>query len=168
MLQELLNEYSNQVNITKLSKKSKVSEERINESSDNSEDMTLLEACKLGIDFKKCGVYAGEFMLIGEERHEKLQSEWFRRIIQHNNTEEDGEYLELQRNVVPALEITRRRVNKGLSRRELAEQTGVDVRSIEKYEIGEKHIEVAAAKTVYALAEGLDCRMEDLLRKEYL
>lgn len=168
MLQQLLDEYSNKINISKLSKKSKVSEQRINELIDNPNDMTLLEGCKLGIGFKKCGIYVDEYMLIDEERHEELHSEWFMRTIQHNETEDDAKYLELQRNVVPALEITRRRVNKGLSRRALAELTDVDVRSIEKYETGEKHIEVAAAKTVYALAKGLECRMEDLLRKEYL
>lgn len=168
MVKELLKQYNDSITIEKLAKKSRIPLDRLEFMVDHSEEMSLLEAAKLGVGFKKCGIYADEHMLLGEERHEKLFNEWFMRNIRHKDTAEDLEYLEMQKTILTGIDITWRRVNKGLSRKQLAELTGVDVRSIEKYEVGEKQIEVAAAKTVYALAKGLDCRMEDILRKEKL
>lgn len=51
----------------------------------------------------------------------------------------------------------------GLSQAKLAEASGVNVRMIQHYEQGSKDINVAAALTVYRLAQALDCMVEDLL-----
>lgn len=51
----------------------------------------------------------------------------------------------------------------GLSQAKLAERSGVNVRMIQYYEQGAKDINVAAALTVYRLAQALDCKVEDLL-----
>lgn len=45
----------------------------------------------------------------------------------------------------------------------LAERSGVKLRMVQKYEIGEKDINAASALTVYKLAEALGCEVEDLL-----
>lgn len=165
MLEKLLIE--NDIIIEKLSKKSKVAEDKIQGYLDNPDTLTILDACKLGIGFKKCGVYADEIELLGD-RYETLFNEWFMRCIKHEETPDDIEYTDLQKTILTGIDITQKRVALGLSRKALADKTGVDVRSIEKYETGEKQIEVAAVKTVYALAKGLGCRIEDIIRKERL
>ena len=48
----------------------------------------------------------------------------------------------------------------------LAERSGVKLRMLQKYEIGEKDINVAAALTVYKLAEALGCEVKDLLETD--
>ena len=53
----------------------------------------------------------------------------------------------------------------GLSQAKLAEASGVNVRMIQHYEQGSKDINVAAALTVYRLAQALDCTVEDLIEK---
>lgn len=52
---------------------------------------------------------------------------------------------------------------KGISRKELAEQSGVSVRSIQDYEQGHKDLGAAKAASVHRLAQVLDCSMEDLI-----
>lgn len=54
---------------------------------------------------------------------------------------------------------------RGLSQRELAEASGVNVRVLQHYEQGFKDINKAAAETVKALADALGVRMEDLLEE---
>ena len=53
----------------------------------------------------------------------------------------------------------------GLSQRQLAEASGVNVRVLQHYEQGFKDINKAAAETVKALADALGVRMEDLLEE---
>ena len=53
-----------------------------------------------------------------------------------------------------------------LSQSKLAERSGVNVHMIQYYERGAKDINVAAALTVYRLAQALDCTVEDLLEIE--
>ena len=52
---------------------------------------------------------------------------------------------------------------KGISRKELAEQSGISVRSIQDYEQGHKDLGAAKAASVHRLAQVLDCSMEDLI-----
>lgn len=52
-----------------------------------------------------------------------------------------------------------------ISQAKLAEASGVNVRMIQHYEQGSKDINVAAALTVYRLAQALDCTVEDLIEK---
>lgn len=51
----------------------------------------------------------------------------------------------------------------GYSQRELSEKTGVNLRTLQQYELKTKDISKASVKTVLALANALGCRAEDLL-----
>lgn len=54
----------------------------------------------------------------------------------------------------------------GLSQSQLADLSGVNLRSLQYYEQGAKDINKASAQTVFALARALGCRMESLLLTE--
>ena len=51
----------------------------------------------------------------------------------------------------------------GYSQRELAGKVGVNLRTLQQYEIRAKDINKAAGVTRLALSKALGCRMEDLL-----
>ena len=51
----------------------------------------------------------------------------------------------------------------GYSQRELAEKSGVNLRTLQQYELKTKDIGKASVRTVMALANVLGCRIEDLL-----
>lgn len=55
------------------------------------------------------------------------------------------------------------RKNCGLSQKMLAEKSGVNLRTLQQYELGAKDINKASAYSVYALAKVLNCEVEDLL-----
>lgn len=57
---------------------------------------------------------------------------------------------------------TQRKIS-GYSQRELAEKVGVNLRTLQQYEIRAKDINKAAGSTLLALAKVLGCRVEDLL-----
>lgn len=57
---------------------------------------------------------------------------------------------------------TQRKIS-GYSQRELAEKVGVNLRTLQQYEIRAKDINKAAGATLLALAKALGCRVEDLL-----
>jgi len=50
----------------------------------------------------------------------------------------------------------------GCSQRELAEKSGVNLRTLQQYELGTKDISKASVGAVLALANALGCRMEDI------
>ena len=52
---------------------------------------------------------------------------------------------------------------KGISRKELADRSGISFRSIQDYEQEHKELRSAKAETLHRLAEILDCSMEDLI-----
>ncbi len=60
------------------------------------------------------------------------------------------------------------REDRGLSRRELAERSGVNLRSIQDYEQGHKKIFSAKSETVYRLSLSLGCSVDELLEVEFL
>lgn len=60
------------------------------------------------------------------------------------------------------------REKSGLSQRKLADAAGVNFRMLQYYEQGANDINEAAAKTVYRLAQALDCRMEDIIEVDRL
>ena len=60
------------------------------------------------------------------------------------------------------------REEKGFSRRELAERSGVNLRSIQDYEQGHKKISSAKSETVYRLSLSLGCLADELLEVEFL
>lgn len=55
------------------------------------------------------------------------------------------------------------RIKKGLTQAELAEQTGLSIRLIQKYEQNAQDLNRVYAITIYRLTKALDCRYEDLL-----
>ena len=60
--------------------------------------------------------------------------------------------------------LQRLRFYNGLSQAQLAEQSEVSIRTIQKYESGELDIRKAQAITVYQLAQALQCTVEDLIK----
>ena len=56
-----------------------------------------------------------------------------------------------------------RRKQCGYSQRELAEKSGVNLRTLQQYELATKDINKAAAHIIIALAKALDCKVEDLM-----
>ncbi len=50
-----------------------------------------------------------------------------------------------------------------LSQSQLAEKSGVKLRTIQHYECGDSDINRAAGETLMALANAIGCKMEDLL-----
>ncbi len=57
------------------------------------------------------------------------------------------------------------RTTKGYSQKQLAELSGVSLRSIQMYEQRRKNINKAQSDSLYRLAKVLDCTMEDLLEE---
>ena len=55
------------------------------------------------------------------------------------------------------------RKNIGYSQRELAEKSGVNLRTLQQYELKAKDINKATASNLFALAQALGCKAEDLL-----
>lgn len=63
-----------------------------------------------------------------------------------------------------SIALKRLREQAGMSQRELAEASGVPVRTIQQYEQRQKNIRRAAYETVSSLASALRCRPEDCVR----
>ena len=59
--------------------------------------------------------------------------------------------------------LQKRRKDAGLTQKELAERSGVKLRTIQQYEMRAKNINKAAAETLLQLAQVLYCNIEDLL-----
>ena len=55
------------------------------------------------------------------------------------------------------------RESRELTQKELSEKAGVNLRTLQQYEIRAKNINRAAASTLMALSKTLGCRIEDLL-----
>ena len=54
----------------------------------------------------------------------------------------------------------------GLSRKQLAEKTGINIRTIEAYEQGLKDINGAKLKTLLKLCLALGCKLDELITDE--
>ena len=61
------------------------------------------------------------------------------------------------------VKTTRLQQMRKLSQKELAEKSGVNLRTLQQYELGAKDINKASASSVYALAKALNCEIDDLL-----
>lgn len=59
--------------------------------------------------------------------------------------------------------LQKKRKDAGFSQRELAERSGLSIRSLQYYEQGVLDINKAAAATVFRLAWALGCEMAELL-----
>lgn len=66
-----------------------------------------------------------------------------------------------KKNAPSKLQQQRRRC--GYSQKELAERSGVNLRTLQQYELKSKDISKASVQTVLALANVLGCRVEDLM-----
>ena len=69
------------------------------------------------------------------------------------------------RKAYPETNLKRIRTTYGCSQRELAELSGVNIRSIQMYEQRNKDINKAQSESLYCLAKVLGCTMEDLLER---
>ncbi len=65
----------------------------------------------------------------------------------------------------PETNLKLRRQLLGLSQRELADRTGIPVRTIQQYEQRQKNINKAQAEYLVALSKSLCCQVEDLMEK---
>ena len=70
---------------------------------------------------------------------------------------------DLYRTANPETKLKQIRQRAGLSQRELAEQSGVPVRTIQQYEQRQKSINKAQAEYLMMLANALKCKAEDLI-----
>ena len=70
---------------------------------------------------------------------------------------------ELYRTAQPETNLKALRQRSGLSQRELSEQSGVPLRTIQQYEQKQKNINAAKAETVVKLAKALNCTVEALM-----
>lgn len=59
--------------------------------------------------------------------------------------------------------LQEQRTAAGLTRQQLSEQSGVNVRLIERYEQGERDINGAKLKTLLKLCMALGCNLEDII-----
>lgn len=66
-----------------------------------------------------------------------------------------------KRTVTSKLQLLRKNI--GYSQRQLAEKSGVNLRTLQQYELKTKDINKAATNTLCALSKTLGCRIEDLL-----
>ena len=65
----------------------------------------------------------------------------------------------------PDTSLKRLRTTYGCTQAELAQKSGVSLRSIQMYEQRNKDINKASADTLYRLSKALGCTMEDLIEK---
>lgn len=71
----------------------------------------------------------------------------------------------MKTNIFSETNLKRIRLIYGCSQRELAEMSGVNLRSIQMYEQRQKDINKAQSDSLYRLAKSLGCTMEDLLEE---
>lgn len=62
--------------------------------------------------------------------------------------------------------LQERRAASGLTRQQLSELSGVNVRLIERYEQGERDINGAKLKTLLKLCKALECNLENIIDDE--
>lgn len=55
------------------------------------------------------------------------------------------------------------RIKKGITRKELAEKSGISARTIESYEQGKRNINKAKIETIIKLSKALECNIEDIM-----
>lgn len=58
------------------------------------------------------------------------------------------------------------RTKKGMTRKELSEKSGINIRTIEGYEQGNRDIEMAYIDTLLSLSISLECKISDLLENK--
>ena len=58
------------------------------------------------------------------------------------------------------------RNKKGMTRKELSEKSGINIRTIEGYEQGNRDIEMAYIDALLSLSISLECKISDLLENK--
>ena len=91
----------------------------------------------------------------------QLYSPYHEMDIKHFVNKMNELYLEAKRET----NLKIRRQELGVSQRELAETTGIPVRTIQQYEQRQKNINKAQAEYLVVLARRLCCKVEDLIEK---
>lgn len=61
------------------------------------------------------------------------------------------------------MKLQQKRLEAGLSQRDLAEKSGVSLRAIQSYEQGWRDIKKASAVKTLALADALNCTVEEII-----
>ena len=74
---------------------------------------------------------------------------------------EELEELYRERTVLGRLQEYRKKLS--MTQAQLAEASGVNIRTLQQYETGAKSLKKAAAETVFSLADVLGCRPEELI-----
>lgn len=59
--------------------------------------------------------------------------------------------------------LKKKRIEKGMSQCELSEASGVNVRTIQQYEQGNRKIEGCNLKSMINLSKALDCKVVDII-----
>lgn len=59
--------------------------------------------------------------------------------------------------------LQKKRQEAKLSQSQLAKKSGISLRTLQHYEIGDKDIRKAAVEKVLALAEALECEIKDII-----
>ena len=90
-----------------------------------------------------------------------MYSPYHEMSIQHFVDRMNAYYHAMQ----PQTNLKRMREKAGLSQRELAELSGVPVRTIQQYEQRQKNINKAQVEYLMMLAQALCCKVEDLVEK---
>ena len=62
--------------------------------------------------------------------------------------------------------LKQRRTEVGITQKELAEKTELNLRTLQHYEQGSKDLSMAAAITVLRIAKVLGCSIEDLIESD--
>ncbi|MCR4576192.1 MAG: helix-turn-helix domain-containing protein [Lentisphaeria bacterium] len=67
----------------------------------------------------------------------------------------------------PVTNLQRLRKSCRMTQRRLSERSGVNLRTLQQYELGAKDINRAAGETLFSLSRTLGCRMDDLLEPKF-
>ena len=66
------------------------------------------------------------------------------------------------------MNIKAKRKELNISQSELAELTGIKLRTLQEYEQNRRDVKQASAESVYEISKALGIRIEDVLEREYL
>lgn len=67
------------------------------------------------------------------------------------------------KDIVKTTRLQEMRKSRNLSQSELSKRSGVNLRTLQQYEVGTKDINKASAMNIYALSKALYCNVEDIL-----
>ena len=79
-----------------------------------------------------------------------------------------AEEVRLRRGIDRGTKLRIKRVERGLSQSEMASKSGVKLRTIQQYEQSKEPINSAKLKTLCALCDTIDCKIEDIIESEEL